>query len=197
MRLWIVLCAIMLLMIAPASAQTEAASSAPVANVTQSAPSAEGATDNAYELGAGDRVRVTVFGEADLTGEYEIAANGTLAFPLVGEIAARGLTPQELSNVIAERLRAGFLREPRVASAVIGYRPFYILGEVARPGPYPYAADLDVVSAVAIAGGYTYRANRRRIHIRRLGETEERTFDLADRVLIRPGDTIRISERWF
>lgn len=179
----IVLCASALILSLPVSAQTPAPASASV--------------ESAYYLGPGDRVRVTVFGEAELTGEYEVAANGSLAFPLVGEVPADGLTPQQLSDAIADRLRGGYLREPHVASAVIGYRPFYILGEVARPGTYPYAADLDVTSAVAIAGGYTYRANRRRVYIRRLGESDERAYSLGDRVVVRPGDTVRIGERWF
>jgi protein involved in polysaccharide export with SLBB domain len=160
-------------------------------------PTPAAITDTAYQLGPGDRVRVTVFGETELTGEYDVAANGGLAFPLVGEVPAGGLTPQQLSDAIAQRLSAGYLREPRVASAVIGYRPFYILGEVTRPGTYPYAADLDVMSAVAVAGGFTYRANRGRVYIRRLGEENEQSFSLRDRVTVRPGDTVRIGERWF
>jgi protein involved in polysaccharide export with SLBB domain len=156
-----------------------------------------GPVDNTYQLGAGDNVRVTVFGEAELSGEYQIAANGTLAFPLVGEVAAQGKTPQELSTDLAARLRQGFLREPRVSVAVTSYRPFYILGEVQNPGTYPYAPDLDVLSAVAVAGGFTYRANRSRVYIRRLGAPDEVRLSLRDRVMVRPGDTIRIGERFF
>ena len=213
-------CALTLALIAPALAQTESSPPPPAAvgqtevqttgapqpastnapaNSTESArplPPA-GPVDNTYQLGAGDNVRVTVFGEADLTGDYQIAANGSLAFPLIGEVAAQGMTPQELSNVLAERLRQGFLREPRVSTAVTSYRPFYILGEVQNPGTYPYAPDLDVLSAVAVAGGFTYRANRGRVYIRRLGAPDEVRLSLNDRVMVRPGDTIRIGERFF
>ncbi len=151
----------------------------------------------AYELGPGDRVRITVFGEPDLTGEYDIATDGALTFPLVGEISAMGLTPDQLSAAIAARLRRGFVREPRVVSSVISYRPFYILGEVENPGTYPYAANLDVMSAVAIAGGFTYRANRSRVFIRRAGETREQALSLREVVHVQPGDVVRIGERFF
>lgn len=152
---------------------------------------------NAYQLGPGDRLLITVFGEEELTGEYAIGANGALTFPLIGDVPAAGLTPQQLSNAIAERLRGGYLREPRVASNVISYRPFYILGEVENPGTYPYVAELDVLSAVAIAGGFTYRANRRRVFIRRAGQSEEDSIRLDERVQVGPGDTVRIGERFF
>jgi protein involved in polysaccharide export with SLBB domain len=208
MQQLMVLCAIALMLVATPvlaqtpdmSAQTAAevmSASAPPASSASTTPSAPIVTDAAYRLGPGDRVRVTVFGETELTGEYDVAANGGLAFPLVGEVPAQGLTPQQLSDAIAQRLSAGYLREPRVASAVIGYRPFYILGEVTRPGTYPYAADLDVMSAVAVAGGFTYRASRGHVYIRRLGESEERRYSLRDRVVVRPGDTVRVGERWF
>jgi polysaccharide export outer membrane protein len=153
--------------------------------------------DNSYAIGPGDTLRITVFGEADLTGDYIVATNGSLAFPLFGEIAIAGLTPQQLSDAIATRLRDGYLREPRVATAVTSYRPFYILGEVQEPGTYPYAPGLDAMSAVAVAGGFTYRANRGHIFIRRLGEQTEQRHSLNDRVIIRPGDTVRIGERFF
>lgn len=169
-----------------AQAQTEAA---PAATAIAAAPE--------YQLGPGDRLTITVFGETELTGEYILAANGNLTFPLVGELPAAGMTPTQLSGAIADRLRGGYLREPRVVSSVIAYRPFYILGEVENPGSYPYAANLDVSSAVAVAGGYTYRANRRRAYIRRVGEAQERRYDLEDAVSIQPGDTIRIGERYF
>ncbi|WP_395647905.1 polysaccharide biosynthesis/export family protein [Terricaulis sp.] len=154
-------------------------------------------TSNAYRLGAGDKMHITVFGEETLTGDYEVTASGAVAFPLIGEVPALGLTPEELSRSIGTRLQRGFLRNPRVTTAMITYRPFFILGEVNNPGSYPYAAGLNVTSAVATAGGYTYRANRRRVFIRRAGETQEHQFDLNSGVAIQPGDTIRIGERFF
>jgi protein involved in polysaccharide export with SLBB domain len=175
----------LLLTIVPSAAQTASVS-------------ATGAgTTRAYALGPGDKVRVTVFGETELTGEYDVGTSGNLSFPLIGEVPAVGRTPEQLSESIAAGLRRGYLREPRVASQVISYRPFYILGEVENPGTYPYAANLDVMSAVAVAGGYTYRANRRRAFIRHADETEERSYRLDEAVPIQPGDTIRIGERFF
>lgn len=200
MKRIVALCALVLAFAAQTQAQTpgappQAAPAGQTEPVRQLPP--PGPTDNTYQLGAGDNVRITVFGETELSGEYQIGANGTLAFPLVGEVAAQGMTPQQLSTVLAGRLRQGFLREPRVSTAVTSYRPFYILGEVQNPGTYPYAPDLDVLSAVAVAGGFTYRANRGRVYIRRLGAPDEVRLSLDDRVLVRPGDTIRIGERFF
>lgn len=160
-------------------------------------PASEQAVDQAYRLGPGDKVRIIVFGETELTGDYDVAADGSLMFPLVGAVRAAELTPPQLSEAIAAQLRAGYLRDPQVSSSVIGYRPFYILGEVTNPGTYPYAPNLDVLSAVAVAGGYSYRANRSRVFIRRAGEESERRYNLRERVSVQPGDTIRIGERFF
>lgn len=183
MHRMLAICALMLaIAVTPAVSQTQATTEA---------------TSSGYHLGAGDQLRITVFGEADLTGEYTVATDGRLSFPLIGQVPAAGLTPEQLSEAIAERLRGGYLREPRIAASVISYRPFYILGEVENPGTYPYAANLDVLSAVAVAGGFTYRANQRRVRIRHLGSAEERVYDLTTPVAVQPGDTIRIGERWF
>lgn len=154
-------------------------------------------TNQSYQLGPGDRLRITVYGETELTGEYDVATDGKLTFPLIGEVPAAGLTADQLSRGIAERLRQGYLREPRVVSSVISYRPFYILGEVENPGTYPYAANLDVLGAVAVAGGFTYRANRSRVYIRHVNDPEEHTYNLRDPVPVQPGDTVRIGERFF
>jgi polysaccharide export outer membrane protein len=112
-----------------------------------------------YRLGPADKVRVTVFGEEALTGEFTVGASGALAFPLVGEIRAQGLTTAELQEAIATALRQGYILEPRVSAEVLTYRPFYILGEVERPGEYPYTNGLTVLNAVATAEGFTYRAD--------------------------------------
>lgn len=182
-RLFIAFAIIVAMITAPSVAQT------PVADTQLQAQS--------YHLGPGDRVRIIVFGETELTGDYDIAADGSLMFPLVGAVRAGDLTPPELSNAIAENLRGGYLRDPQVSTSVIVYRPFYILGEVTNPGTYPFAPNLDVLSAVAIAGGYSYRANRSRVFIRRAGESEERSYSLRERVSVQPGDTVRIGERFF
>lgn len=175
---------------AAAAQEQQVASNAPAASAPQT-------TQNGYRLGAGDRLHITVFGEETLTGDYEVTATGAVAFPLVGEVQALGLTPEELSSAIGQRLQQGYLRNPRVTTAMLSYRPFFILGEVNNPGSYPYSANLNVMSAVATAGGYTYRANRRRVFIQRMGENEERPYEINSGVSVQPGDTIRIGERFF
>lgn len=165
----------------------------PAAAQTASPPaSAEG-----YRLGAGDKVRVTIFGEPSLTGEFEVSATGALAFPLIGGVKAQGLTPTALEAAIAAALRDGYLKDPKVSVQVLTYRPFYILGEVNKPGEYPYSAGLTVMNAVATGGGFTYRANTRRVRVRHLDEAAERDQPLTVSTPVAPGDTIRIRERYF
>jgi polysaccharide export outer membrane protein len=169
-----------------------AAASFPGTAAAQTQP----AQPSEYRLGAGDQLRVTVFGEADLTGEYMVGSQGTLAYPLVGELQAAGLTVAEFTEVLRTALLQ-YLRNPNVSVEVANYRPFFILGEVQRPGTYPYSANLTVLNAVATAGGFTYRANRRRVFIRHANETEERPYRLTITTSVSPGDTIRIGERFF
>jgi protein involved in polysaccharide export with SLBB domain len=153
---------------------------------------------SAYRLGPGDKLRVTTFNEPNLSGEFVIAGSGSLAMPLAGDIPARGLTPDELQKAIAARLEAGgFVRSPQVSAEVIEYRPYYILGEVTKPGQYPFTIGLTVSKAVATAGGFSYRANQRKVLITRDGSTEEVEVQLTASTPIGPGDTIRIAERYF
>jgi polysaccharide biosynthesis/export protein len=149
-----------------------------------------------YVVGAGDQIRITVFGEPELTGDYNVGAQGSISYALIGDVPVAGLSTEEVAALLATRLRDGYLQDPRVSVAVVTYRPFYILGEVQRPGTYPYAPDLTVMSAVATAGGFTYRANQRMGYIRSVGGSERRVV-LTGNIPIRPGDTIRIGERWF
>lgn len=154
--------------------------------------------DSGYRLGAGDKVRVTVFGEADLTGEYEIDGSGVVAFPLVGEVKAVGGTARDLENGIAKKLSQGYLKNPTVSVEVLSYRPFFILGEVKRPGSYPYKNGLNVLNAVALAGGYTYRAKSNVWVITRSGDKEFQEREVQNgNFIVRPGDTIMIPERFF
>ena len=150
-----------------------------------------------YRLGAGDKVRVTTFGEPSLTGEFEVSATGGVAFPLIGEVKALGLTPSQLESALSASLRDGYLKDPKVSVQVLTYRPFYILGEVQKPGEYPYSAGLTVMNAVATANGFTYRANTRRVRIRHLGDGAESDEPLTVATPVAPGDTIRIRERYF
>lgn len=150
-----------------------------------------------YRLGAGDRVRVTVFGEPSLTGEFQVSSAGKISLPLVGDLQASDLTVAEFQRTVEVALMNGYLLEPRVSAEVLTYRPFFILGEVGSPGTYPYAAGLTVLNAVATAGGFTYRANTGRVYIRRAGTNAEESYPLTSRTRVAPGDTIRIGERLF
>jgi polysaccharide export outer membrane protein len=150
-----------------------------------------------YRLGTGDQLRVTIFGEADLSGEYVITDQGAVSFPLVGEVPAAGKTVSEFSADLDARLRQGYVRQPNLAVEVLNFRPFYILGEVTQPGTYPYSANLTVMNAVATAKGFSYRADQRRVYIKHADQTEERAYRLTTSTPVLPGDTIRIGERHF
>jgi polysaccharide biosynthesis/export protein len=149
-----------------------------------------------YRLGAADQIRITVFNEPELTGQYVVGSQGTIAYPLVGNIRAAGLTVQEFTEALQTAL-SEYVRAPSVSVEVANYRPFFILGEVARPGTYPYSASLTVMNAVATAGGFTYRANRGRVFIRHANESVERSYPLSPATPVLPGDTVRIGERLF
>jgi protein involved in polysaccharide export with SLBB domain len=149
-----------------------------------------------YRLGAGDQLRITVFNEPELTGQYVVGSSGTIAYPLVGSIEAAGTTVPEFTEALQTALQT-YVRSPSVSVEVTNYRPFFILGEVQRPGTYPYSANLTVLNAVATAGGFTYRANERRVFIRHANGTEEREYDLTVATPVLPGDTVRIGERLF
>ncbi|MBX3429777.1 MAG: polysaccharide export protein [Hyphomonadaceae bacterium] len=149
-----------------------------------------------YRLGPGDQIRITVFNEPDLTGPFTVGSQGTIAYPLVGSIRASGLTIPEFTTALQTAL-ATYVRNPSVAVEVTNYRPFFILGEVQRPGTYPYSANLTVPNAVATAGGFTYRANRGRVFIRHANENVEHSYPLTVATPVLPGDTVRIGERLF
>ena len=173
-------------------------SSAAVATPVVYAGPAPVATHEAeYRLDAGDKLRVVVYGQEGLTNSYAIDAGGSITMPLIGAVPARGLTPAGLASHIAGRLRNGYIREPSVAVEIEAYRPFFILGEVAAPGQYPYVPNMSVESAVAIAGGFSPRAKRDAVT---LTHTEPRGSIRAVVPLgtpLSPGDTIMVGERWF
>lgn len=149
-----------------------------------------------YRLGPGDQLRITVFNEQDLTGTYLVGSQGTISYPLISDVQAAGLTVTEFTESLQTALRV-YLRSPDVSVEVANYRPFYILGEVQRPGTYPYSAGLTMLNAVATAGGFTYRANRNRVFVRHANETVEHAYPLTIALPVLPGDTIRIGERLF
>jgi polysaccharide biosynthesis/export protein len=150
-----------------------------------------------YRLGPGDKLRITVFGEDDLTGEYLISPQGEVAFPLIGNISAQGLTVSEFAQSLTNQLNSNYLRQANVSIEVLNYRPFFILGEVKNAGTYPYSAGLTVLNAVATAGGFTVRANTERVYIKHAGELNEAAYRLTAATPVLPGDTIRFSERRF
>ncbi len=153
--------------------------------------------DPGYILGPGDKIRVTVFGQDDLSGEFEVDASGSVALPLIQAVPAQGKTPQQLEAEIASRLEPDFLRNPRVSVEVLNYRPFYIYGEVLKPGGYPYVNGMTVHNAIALAGGFTYRARTSSVVIRRTknGAVSEEDSNLD--ALVVPGDVIEVRERYF
>jgi polysaccharide export outer membrane protein len=150
-----------------------------------------------YRLGAGDKLRVTVFGETALSGEFLVSGTGKISLPLIGDVQAAGVTVPAFQEQVQRALRDGYLKDPRVSAEVLNYRPFYILGEVEKPGEYPFTNNLTVLNAVATAGGFTYRANKGRVYIKRNGNVDERQETLSPAVKVLPGDTIRIGERLF
>ncbi|WP_232725756.1 polysaccharide biosynthesis/export family protein [Qipengyuania seohaensis] len=152
-----------------------------------------------YPLGTGDKLRVTVFGEDTLSGEYTVTGDGDISFPLIGNVPASGRSIEELQATLTAMLDNGYVNDPRVSAEVLEYRPYYILGEVNRPGEYPYSVGLTVEQAVATAGGYTYRANDERVFLKRSDDTQEKLVDLerSPAFRLRPGDTVRVGERYF
>ncbi|ANW04449.1 polysaccharide biosynthesis/export family protein [Bradyrhizobium icense] len=161
----------------------------------QTPPSASSA--ERYVLGPNDRIRLKVYGEPDITGEYEIDNGGQVSIPLAGHIKAAGATTRQLEKSIASALAKGIVRDPRVNVEIAQYRPYYILGEVKKSGEYPYRNGLTVMDAVASAGGFTYRANENKVFLRRAGSGAEETYPLDAPVPVYPGDNIRIPERYF
>jgi protein involved in polysaccharide export with SLBB domain len=152
--------------------------------------------ETTYHLGTGDKLRIIVYGEDDLGGQYDIDGTGMVRLPLVGQVQAAGLTVRQFEQQVKAKLDQGYLKDARVSVEVANYRPFYILGEVNKPGEYPYVNGMSVLSAVAMAGGYTYRANESEVYVRRSGSTEEQSVN-ADQTNINPGDIIRVPERFF
>ena len=152
-----------------------------------------------YQVATGDKLRITVFDEPSLTGDYEVGDDGAVAFPLIDPVKASGLTPIELAKAIAGELeRGGYVLVPRVSIEITEHRPFYILGEVAKPGEYPYSGELTLRQAVAKAGGFTARANKRVIKLQRKSAGAAIRIKLGETPLrIAPGDTIIIQEAFF
>jgi polysaccharide export outer membrane protein len=155
------------------------------------------AYDAAYRLDAGDRLRIVIYGQEGLTNTYAIDAGGSITMPLIGAVRARGLTPEGLAAEITGKLRNGYIREPSVAVEIEAYRPFFILGEVAAPGQYPYVPNMSVESAVAIAGGFSPRAKRDRVTLTHTDAGGSIRAVVPLGTPVSPGDTVLVGERWF
>jgi len=154
-------------------------------------------TDSAYHLDAGDKLRVVVYGQEGLTNTYAIDASGSITMPLIGSVPARGRTPAGLAVEIAAKLRNGYIREPSVAVEIDAYRPFFILGEVAAPGQYPYVPNMTVESAIAIAGGFSPRARRDIVTLTHTDPSGVARYEVPLGTSLKPGDTVQVGERWF
>ncbi len=150
-----------------------------------------------YKLGAGDLLRVVVFGHETLSGEFQVKGSGHVSLPLIREVEAVGLTLRQLEQAITDALKPDFLINPRVSVEILNYRPFYIIGEVKRPGSYPYVNEMTVVNAIALAGGYTYRARENKVLITRAGDSEKKQQPADHKTLVLPGDVIEVPERFW
>lgn len=150
-----------------------------------------------YRFGVADKVRLIVFNEPTLSGEFTVSSAGMLSLPLIGDVPVQGKTSSEVIATVTKLLADGYLRDPKVNIDILTYRPFFILGEVGKPGEYPYSNGLTVMNAVATAQGFTYRAQKSKVFLKRAGESAEKAYKLTPDLTVQPGDTIRIGERYF
>lgn len=151
----------------------------------------------AYRLGPGDKVHITVFNEQDLSGDFDVSDQGALALPLIGQVDVKGKTTAEAQKIIASKYGANYLVNPRVSLQVLNYRPFFILGEVKNPGSYPYQSGMTVLDAIALAGGFTPRANKDGITIKRAADPSANATKIDENGLVLPGDILTVGERFF
>jgi polysaccharide biosynthesis/export protein VpsN len=149
-----------------------------------------------YVLGVGDKLRITVYGETDLSGEFQVSSTGMVSMPLIGETRAAGTTVEKLKAAITAKLLDGYLKDPKVSMEVLNYRPFFIVGEVMKPGSYDYQNVMTVINAVALAGGYTYRADKDDIKVKRGGQNGKEEKAKED-TTVGAGDVVTVPERFF
>ena len=186
MRSTIRMALVALAVILPLSSCSSGGSGLPLLETTKT-------DDSNYRLGPGDKLHIQVLGAEDLTGDYAVGDNGTVSSSLIGDVKAAGLTRSQLEREMEKKLAQGYLRNPKVSVTILAYRPFYIYGEVTKPGEYPYASGMRVMSAVATAGGFTYRANEGYVVVTRNGEQRR----ALPKTPIQPDDVIRVPERYF
>lgn len=170
--------------------------SGPVAGSPDAVRQARDAAQN-YRLAAGDKVHVAVFNEDNLSGDFVVAPDGKVALPLAGGVQAAGLTLPQFQQAVTARLKDGVVQDPNVTVTANELRPYYILGEVNKPGKYGYTPDLTVMNAVATAEGFTYRADMSTVYVRHAADSSEKEEPLTATAAVLPGDTIRITQRYF
>jgi protein involved in polysaccharide export with SLBB domain len=191
MRLGVYLAAAAMLLGLAVGACSTSEANLPMLDQSASVGSTGGASG--YRLGPGDKLKVTVFGAEDMSGDFIVTDAGYVASPLVGDVKAAGLSPQEFANALQRKLADGYMRDPKVSVQVSTYRPFYIFGEVTKPGEYPYAQGMTVLNAVAMGGGYSYRAQQSYVVVTR--NHKDYKAPLTARIL--PDDVIKVPERLF
>lgn len=150
-----------------------------------------------YVLGPSDKLRITVYGEDDLSGEFQIDGVGYVRLPLIGQVKAQGLTAGQLEARVEDALDRGYLLNARVAVEVSAYRPIYVIGQVNKPGEYPYVSNMSAVNAIALAGGFTEKAVESTLYVRHEGETDEHPIGADELARVRPGDVLRVRETTF
>lgn len=158
--------------------------------------------NTSYRLGSGDKIKVTIFNQEDMTGEYTLDGSGNFSLPLVGTVTAKDMTITELESRLKDVLSPDYLVNPQISIQVLNYRPFYILGEVEKPGSYPFVDGMTYLNAVAIAGGFTYRAKEDFVYVIRGNNTNQDTRNQKEEKIkmemqVMPGDIIRVDERMF
>ena len=184
---------------APASAQVQTAP-AQTQSQTQTparTTSADASDMSQYRLGSADEIKIAVFGEPQLSGNFIVDGQGFISLSLIGELQVKDMTLREVQRLIETKLKDGYLRDPQVSAEMVRGRPYYVLGEVNRPGQYDFTSGLTVMNAIATAGDFTYRADKRRVFIKSADSDAEREVRLTVSTPVRPGDTIRIRERFF
>ncbi len=156
-----------------------------------------GVSDATSTLAFGDRIQISVFNQDDLSGAYILDGDGRFSMPLVGSISAAGLTPSELEFLLISKLKPDYLVNPRIFVQVINYRPYYLIGEALGTGAFPYVAGMTYLTAIAISGGYTYRAKQNHVYVIRGNDPEQEEIKLSVEEKVQPGDIIRVAERLF
>ena len=158
---------------------------------------AESKTAPSQNIATGDKLHVTVFGEDKLSGDYQVNTSGQIVVPLAGAVQAADLTEQALEVALRDKLKREYLRDPKVSVDTVSVQPFYVLGEVKKPGEYPYKNGLNIWRALALAGGQTYRASTSTVMVQRRGEAQWHEYNLSADHFVDPGDLIKVPERWF